>query len=142
MKVRCVSTDPKQFPVGDDDLSYYAGWAGRHNTRFDWVTVGNEYTVYAIVIYSGRPFYFVRLDNGQNDLRLVPALCFEVLDGRISSLWRYQFETSQAKKRVDATFAIEQWVEQDSFFERVLESKQPERRIMMDAVARMDVEFE
>ena len=141
MKVRCIATDPMTFPVGDFDKRYYNWWiaADKQPRIYEGLTLGASYVVYAIKIYTARPFYFVKYSPEDSRWRLVPALCFEIVDSRVSKLWSYQMRAGEG--RYITTVAIKDWIEQPSFFGRLVNHCEPEMDIMRRAVSLMEAEF-
>lgn len=137
MKVRCVNTDPEQFAIADEHKAYFKSRFGRSAVKlFDSVEVGQEYVVYAIAVYRQYPFFYVPYRGRTDDWMFVPSLCFEVLDPRVSKFWFVGLEPTKV-----VTLAIKEWVQEPSFFERLVDCKERELKIMLDAVAAMDAEF-
>jgi len=143
MKVRCLTIDPEQFPLDAPfkDAFWRAPGMSSVSNTFDDVVVGQTYVVYAINVLAGFPYYYVRRGHRGDDWGFAPSLCFEMLDARPSRLWRCGVDYTR-RKTPKFLLAIKEWVEEPSFFERLVDCRDRELRLMTDAAAFMDAEYE
>src|SRR5260370_32731360 len=58
------------------------------------LTVGRTYTVHAITLFRGVPWYYVFDDDQRPYPLLYPAPSFHVVDGRVPVGWRYTTYTT------------------------------------------------
>lgn len=106
---------------------------------------GQEYTVYGITIRRGYPFYFVeRSAPVPFDWGFIPSICFEMIDDRPSSLWRFEARivTDHADNQIFVSnLAIREWFDDRNFHLNLVEARAHEVTIMKRAAAFMNAEF-
>jgi len=108
MVVRCIKTSI------DADDPYIINRDMR-----DFLRIGDEYIVYGIRMKLNKSIYFMVFDG--NHLVEVPSPMFEIIDGRVSSLWVVQNEGDN----------IRLWPElfyEDDFLENFSEWEDRERK--------------
>lgn len=143
MKVRCLNIDPEHFPLDAPfkDAFWHAPGMSSVSNTFSNVVVGQTYVAYAIEVLAGFPYYYVRRGHRGDDCGFAPSLCFEMLDNRPSRLWRCSIDYSRRKTPI-LLLAIKEWVEEPSFFERLVDCRDREVCLMAEASAFMDTEHE
>lgn len=146
MKVYCINTDPERFPVSEDHKAFFRSRFGRNAVRrHDFVEVNQTYNVYAIKFMSVFPFYYVSSRKRADDWKFVPGLCFDVIDHRMSKLWHFGVEPVSMDIHGDplaVTIAIKEWIEDPRFHEHLVDRRGREMKIMREAIAAMDSEYE
>lgn len=146
MKVVCTEIDPDRFQIGDDHKNHFKGLFGRgaQPKTFHDLQIGEEYTVYACRIARGYPSYYVACGRSPGPWSFRPSLCFEVVDPRASKLWHFATRVYRSRAGEEwfySILAIEQWIKERQFFERLVDGNERERSIMTIAAADMDAEF-
>lgn len=158
MKVRCIATDMRQVGLSDARLRSL-GLLRDYNNGPRFLTVGvnargllsesfsrvPEHTVYGIRIKDGFQYLLLarHYDRRPVDWGFAPALCFEVIDGRPSSYWRFRHSVRrwQDQEILLSELAIPEWLAQDDFHFQLVETREREMAIMANAAALMDAEF-
>lgn len=148
MKVVCTHNDLSEMLLTGIHRDYFESKFGPKMRPIWQAEPGKTYTVYGISILRGYPFYWLALQverYGRRwvDWKQVPSICFDIVDGRPSSLWHFKSYISQ--HRSDQVFvtklAIKEWFDEPTFLERLVEDQAREVGIMTQAAAFMDVEF-
>jgi hypothetical protein len=96
----------------DEYLSEY--WQIRRDDHFH-LTLGREYTVYAVVGWVGGFWYFVADDDFSYYPVWHPAPLFEITDGGISPLWR----AGSGNGGKEPILAPREWAENPVFYDRL-----------------------
>ena len=102
------------------------------------------YTVYAVTIIRGCPFYCVSVPMGWgNRWGRIPSVCFETIDPRPSRYWHFETKVvrSAGNEVFHTTLAIPEWINEPAFLLNLVEDREREVSIMAEAVMRMDSEF-
>ncbi len=112
-----------------------------------FLTLGYETNVYAMTMGGGCDSFYIR-EPRFNTITHFPAICFEVLDSRVSKHWhlRRRFIPSRdgyfpREPYVDTVFAIEEWIKEPRFLEFLVDDKERELGIMNKMIKLMDAEF-
>ena len=101
-----------------------------------------EYTVYAVTIRRGCPFYFVAGTDIYDPYKTIPSVCFEVLDARLSRYWRIETDiVAHGRDQVlHTTLAFPEWFE-PMFLVNLIDGRPDEVERMRNIAAEMDQEF-
>jgi len=142
---------PAAFDIERAHAKYYETRLGRgsKDAGFDFVKVGEYYVVYAVKVFSGYPYFYVGHHARPNDWFTIPAPCFEILDSRVSRYWHFGMRfiapitTSLGDTYLgtSSVFAFKEWIEENQFFERLVDCKDRELKLMSNYAALMDIEF-
>ena len=152
MKVRYVKPDSEILSVGDDALTYYDSL---HNLKAPSVRnpywpnkIGYESHVYAIKIKGGHISYYVR-DPLTGDIFHSPAICYEVIDPRMSRYWhiKHGYVKPKGYSPLGSIFpstwiAIEEWIKEPRFLEFYVDGREREVSIMEAAAKKIEAEFD
>ncbi len=103
---------------------------------------GKEYTVYAVTIHRGCPFYFVAGTDFYQPYKSIPSVCFEVLDARMSRYWRIEprIVEYRGNQVLCTTLAFREWFE-PMFLINLVEGQRTEVERMRNIAFEMDQEF-
>jgi hypothetical protein len=146
MKVVCKEIDPDRFQVADDHKAHFKRMcgAGKQPKMLDNLRIGQTYTVYACKISKGYPSYYVECMRRPGPWLFQPSLCFDIVDHRMSKLWHFAtrvHRSPRGEESFHSIMAIKEWVDEPTFFERLVDAVERERAIMTAAAAEMDAEF-
>lgn len=72
-----------------------------------------EYCVYGIAFRDNSPWYYLCLDEDDENPTAYPAELFKITDGRLSSYWRLSAQES--------SLVFDEWAKDPSFYERLIE---------------------
>jgi len=103
------------------------------------LAIGEEYVVYAMVIREGQTWFYLCANRGANIPYRYPSQVFEVVDGRLSQVWRF----SRQQRRSGGWFslvAIPDWIEDRGFYERLVDGLYPELAVFLRYQSIMDAE--
>jgi hypothetical protein len=143
MKVLCKTNELSELLLTGIHRSYFEAKFGPKTPPVWNAEIGREYTVYAVSIHRGYPFYFVASSDRRQPFRQIPSLCFEIIDPRPSRYWR--FETRVVSSRGDQTFsttlAFNEWFE-PMFLANLVDGHEIEHRAMQNIANLMDSEFD
>ncbi len=82
----CLSLSvPQHAPVILDNFVYTKGWVRDNISDRYSVSVGQDYTVFAVLLYTDRMWYLVADDGGEP--RFFPSECFEVTEPYLVYDW-------------------------------------------------------
>lgn len=113
---------------------------GIYNDALD-VTVGSLYTVYAIAIREGVPWYFIADDL--HEILSYPlayaSVLFDERDNRVSSCWEVVIQGKDSNSEV--IIAFKEWVNDANFFEHLIDGNALEVQIFSQYKAFMDMEY-
>jgi hypothetical protein len=130
MRIRCIAKTGASLPE-----SYIAPAKGyKQETEFP-LTVGKEYTVYALKEWQGSVWYYICDDNYMYYPMQNPAPLFEVVDNRMSKYWKFQLSPNGLLK-----IAFEQWFSDTYFYDKLTEQKEEEVLIFEKVKELMDAE--
>lgn len=138
MRIKCIANEGKDLP--EDCLDPRGGY-GRE-AKFALI-IGKEYNVYAITLFRGYVWYYICDEDYFSYPIWNPAPLFEVVDGRISRYWKYNF--TKGDKRWPGTktiFAFEEWANDPyNYYDRLTNGNETEVAIFKRYKDLMDVEF-
>ena len=108
-----------------------------HRTELP-LTVGRAYVVYAVALQNGKLWFYVADDNGLYYPMRYAAPLFEITDDRVPSAWHFRMTPGHLDH--DALFAIEEWVADRFFYDRLTDGNTAEVRLFASARKRLDAE--
>ena len=145
MKVICTGNILSDSLLTPIHRQYFMGQFGTASAPQWRAKPGREYIVYGITIRRGYPFYLIeRSSPVPRDWGFVPSICFETIDDRPSSLWRFQtgvIADHHGNQIFVTNFAIREWLEEPNFHLNLVDRGAREVEIMARAAAFMDAEF-
>ena len=142
MKVKCTSNHLSDILLTGYHRDQLASWF-LGSTPPAWeAKPGADYTVYAIAIHRGCPFYFVAGTDIYQAYQFIPSICFEVLDPRLSSYWRIETRVMPYRggEVFSTTLAFKEWWE-PMFLDNLFDWRSDEVERMRSIAAEMDIEF-
>lgn len=142
MRVKCTSNRLSELLLTGFHREQLAAQFGRGAEPQWQAAPGKEYTVYAITIRRGCPFYFVAGSDFYQPYETIPSLCFEVLDARLSRYWRIKTRVVEHRRDrvLHTTLAFREWFE-PMFLTNLVEGRPAEVERMRNIAAEMDQEF-
>ncbi len=142
MRVICKSNELSDLLLTGIHRTYFESRFGPETPPVWQAEIGREYTVYAVSIHRGYPFYFVASSDSWQPFQTIPSLCFEIVDPRLSTYWL--FKTRVVEYRGDQTFsttlAFKEWFE-PMFLSNLVDGYETEGRVMRTIANLMDAEF-
>ena len=132
MKVRCLANMGSVLP--EIYLDPRVGYT--KELRFA-LTIGKEYTVYALYAWQGQVWYYICDDNYMYYPQENPAPLFEVVDSRSSKYW----EVEMAKNGL-LTMAFPEWFVDPYFYDKLTDQEEAEVLMFEKRKELMDAEFE
>lgn len=104
------------------------------------LTVGREYVVYAIGMWSHQIWYYIIDDTELWFPMAKPGPLFRVVDARVSRLWHFK----QTKFCGDpgVLLAFEEWASDDRFYDRLSDQELVECKIFKQRKSEIDGESE
>jgi hypothetical protein len=130
MRIRCIATTGASLPESYIDPA--KGY--KKETEFP-LTVGKDYTVYAIKEWQGSVWYYICDDNYMYYPMQNPAPLFEVVDNRMSKYWRFKLYPNGLLK-----IAFEQWFSDIFFYDKLTNQEEEEVLIFEKIKELMDAE--
>ena len=105
------------------------------------VTVGSFYTVYAIAIREGVPWFFIADDLYEvlSYPLAYASVLFDETDNRVSSCWEVVVQVKDSNCEV--IIAFKEWVNDANFFEHLIDGSDLEVQIFRRYKAFMDIEY-
>ena len=110
------------------------------------ISIGTLYTVYAVHIsVNNRTSYFIT-DNNYGALWYpisYESFFFDVIDDRVSSCWALglQGNNSKLKKGSEVLITFKEWVNEEMFFEDLVDGSTREIEVFKQYKAFMDIEY-
>lgn len=130
MRIRCIANTGASLPE-----SYIAPAKGyKKETEFP-LTVGKDYTVYALKEWKGSVWYYICDDNSMYYPMQNPAPLFEVIDNRMSKYWRFKLYPNGLLK-----IAFEQWFSDTYFYDKLTNQEEAEVLIFEKVKELIDAE--
>jgi hypothetical protein len=130
MRIRCIANTGTSLPKSYIDPAQ--GY--KKETEFP-LTIGKEYTVYALKEWQGSVWYYICDDNYMYYPMQNPAPLFEVVDSRVSQYWRFKLYPNGLLK-----IAFEQWFSDIYFYDKLTDQKEEEVLIFEKVKELMDAE--
>lgn len=115
MIVRCVANTGESLPsINIDPRRGYDA-----STEFP-LTVGRDYTVFALTVFLGTAWYYVLDDDGHSWPTWSPSALFDIVDGGIPPSWVVgYFRTSTEDQHPLISFP--EWAGDRTFYERLVD---------------------
>jgi hypothetical protein len=130
MRIRCIANTGASLPESYIDPA--RGY--KKETEFP-LTVGKEYTVYALKEWQGSVWYYICDDHYMYYPMQNPAPLFEIIDSRVSNYWRFKLYPNGLLK-----IAFEQWLSDTYFYDKLTDQKEEQVLIFDKVKELMDAE--
>jgi hypothetical protein len=130
MRIRCIANTGTFLPKSYIDPAQ--GY--KKETEFP-LTIGKDYTVYALKEWQGTVWYYICDDNYMYYPMQNPAPLFEVVDSRVSQYWRFKLYPNGLLK-----IAFEQWFSDIYFYDKLTDQKEEEVLVFEKVKELMDAE--
>jgi hypothetical protein len=130
MRIRCIANTGASLPESYIDPA--KGY--KKETEFP-LTVGKDYTVYALKEWQGSVWYYICDDNYMYYPMQNPAPLFEVIDNILSKYWRFKLYPNGLLK-----IAFEQWFSDTYFYDKLTNQEEEEVLIFEKVKELMDAE--
>ena len=144
MYVRCVSNNLKSINARSAIGRELYQSVRTHGRALD-ITVGQTYTVYAIAIRNCYPWYFISDDSSDRPSYPIAhaAAFFIETDVRVSSCWTVGFRGANMKDEgmKEVLFAFKEWVDDEMFFEHLIDGNKNCMELFRQYKEFMDMEF-
>lgn len=142
MKVKCTSNRLSELLLTGFHRTQLAAQFGPSTPPVWEAAPGKEYTVYAVTIRRGCPFYFVAGTDIYQSYQSIPAVCFDVMDARLSRYWRIETRVVEhgRDQLLHTTLAFREWFE-PMFLANLVDGRPHEVERMRTIAAEMDQEF-
>lgn len=141
MRIKCIANRGVNLP--DDCLDPSGGYGKECEFA---LKIDKEYNVYAITLQLGYVWYYI-CDEDHYDIYPVwnPSPLFEVVDGRISKYWKYNFVRLNSQIRFArpiTIFAFTEWaIDPYEYYYKLTDGDEKEVAIFEHYRGLMDLEF-
>ncbi len=85
--------------------------------------VGRRYTVYAVAVFAGEPWFYVFDETGIDYPVWQPSAVFFVVDGRMPACWVFGFDAPVGATGRTAVLAFSEWANDISYYGRLVEGE-------------------
>lgn len=116
MRIRCIANTGTSLSE-----TYLDPAVGRTKETEFQLTIGKEYTVYALYQWQGSIWYYICDDGYTYYPQQNPAPLFEVVDNRLSSYWRFKVYPNGLLK-----LAFEEWLSDQYFYDKLTDGEETE----------------
>ena len=116
MRIRCIANTGTVLSE-----TYLDPAVGRTKETEFQLTIGKEYTVYALYQWQGSIWYYICDDGYTYYPQQNPAPLFEVIDNRLSSYWRFKVYPNNLLK-----LAFEAWLSDQYFYDKLTDGEETE----------------
>ncbi len=116
MRIRCIANTGTSLSE-----TYLDPAVGRTKETEFQLTIGKEYTVYALYQLQGSIWYYICDDGYTYYPQQNPAPLFEVVDNRLSSYWRFKVYPNGLLK-----LAFEEWLSDQYFYDKLTDGEETE----------------
>lgn len=116
MRIRCIANTGTVLSE-----TYLDPAVGRTKETEFQLTIGKEYTVYALYQWQGSIWYYICDDGYTYYPQQNPAPLFEVVDNRLSSYWRFKVYPNGLLK-----LAFEEWLSDQYFYDKLTDGEETE----------------
>ena len=130
MRIRCIANTGTFLSE-----TYLDPAVGRTQETEFQLTIGKEYTVYALYQWQGSIWYYICDDQYTYYPQQNPAPLFEVVDNRLSSYWRFKVYPNGLLK-----LAFSEWLSDQFFYDKLTDGEQREVLIFEKVKELMDAE--
>ncbi len=138
MRVRCRTNLGKYLP--EDLIDKVGGYT--KDARFEALTIGKEYNVYAIAVLHGYLWFYLSHDYNLDYPVHKPVVLFDIVDPRVSQYWEIGFHLDKETGRKDQIIAYKEWVREPYYYGGLLEGEEREVKIYKHYKSLMDKEFQ
>ena len=132
MKIRCLANTGDFLP--ENYLDEQRGY--KKQLKFP-LTIGKEYTVYALAEKMGIVWYYIWDDNQMYYPMRHPAPLFEVVDNRLSKYWCFDLRENGFLR-----IAFKEWFADPYFYDKLTDQNEEEVLIWEKVKELMDGEFD
>lgn len=136
MKIQCIDNSGKNLPLNLINKS----WGYEKYTKFEELTVGKEYTVYALTVLKGYFWYYIEDDHFLYYPVFKPAVLFKISDPRISRFWQVGFREDK-NSLPNQIIAFKEWVTEPFYYDLLIDNNEREvtiyekyKKLMCDEV--------
>lgn len=138
MRIKCVANKGADLP--EECLDPSGGFTREHKFALE---IGKEYNVYAITLFRGYVWYYICDEDYSYYPVWNPSPLFEVVDGKLSKFWRFNFIKEHPHYIGSETiFAFEEWANDPySYYDKLTDGDEAEVSIFKRYKNLMDVEF-
>jgi hypothetical protein len=130
MRIRCIANTGAYLP--ESYINPAKGY--KKETEFP-LTIGKDYTVYALKEWQGSVWYYICDDNYMYYPMQNPAPLFEIIDNTLSKYWRFKLYPNGLLK-----IAFEQWFSDTYFYDKLTNQEEEEVLIFEKVKELMDAE--
>lgn len=130
MRIRCIANTGTSL-----SKTYLDPAVGRTKETEFQLTIGKEYTVYALYQWQGSIWYYICDDQYTYYPQQNPAPLFEVIDNRLSSYWRFKLYPNGLLK-----LAFSEWLSDQYFYDKLTDGEEREVLIFEKLKELMDAE--
>ncbi len=130
MRIRCIANTGVSLPESYLNPGVYL----TKETEFQ-LTIGKEYTVYALRAGKENLWYYICDDNYTYYPVQNPAPLFDVVDDRVSQYWRIKFYPNGVLR-----MAFEEWFADPNFYDKLTDQEEAEVLIFEKVKELMDAE--
>jgi hypothetical protein len=123
MIVRCIANSGADLPVANIVPS--RGYD--RSTEFP-LTIGRDYSVFALTVFLGTAWYYVLDDDGNPWPTWSPAALFDVVDGHIPHGWSCGYIRNSADDQYPV-ISFPEWAEDHTFYERLVDGDEAAIRV-------------
>ena len=142
MLVKCIGNRLRDLSLSDDRRAELRTWFPSEHVALTPHTI---YVVYAVSIRGRNPWYYVADDTFSGYPLGYSAEFFELVDDRLSKFWRFRYApstvTSDANDTESVLVAPPQWVQDSTFYERLVDSDQAAAADFERVKALIELEF-
>lgn len=140
MKIKCIANTGKDLPL--ECLDPAAGYDKEHEFALE---IDKTYTVYALTIFRGCVWYYICDEDYVYYPIWNPAPLFEVIDGRMSKHWKYNFIQATTQTRFvnsEVIFAFAEWSNNPfEYYDKLTDREEKEVSLFEFYKNLLDVEF-
>jgi hypothetical protein len=133
MRIRCISNTSLGLPIALERF----GYRGANPLP---LTVGKEYTVYAVALLSDQIWYFIENDDA-DALRYPsrePAQLFRVLEGSLPHCWEFVLTPDHGDHL--ALISFPEWTRDRFFYDKLTDGQDREIEIFKRRKKAIDIE--
>jgi hypothetical protein len=137
MQIKCILNKVKGLP---NDLILSKGYKDDH--KFN-LTIGRDYIVYAINVYSDYVWYCVCDDNHENVPLWYPAPLFSIEQNNVSRYWHMKIPDAneENENHLKLILSFSEWLERPYFHYDLFDGQSEETEIFKKYKKLMDLEF-
>lgn len=137
MHVQCTKNKKSDLP----------NWM-KEKGRFDFgrdpkfpLNIGQWYPVYAVALMRGCGWYFVNDDLNDEIPFWRPSPLFKITESSLSRFWEVRIEVGEDPQDTVEVLAVPEWIQQDHFYNNLVDRCNEEVRVFFEYKRKMDLEF-